>query len=43
MRIDPAVVAVQGTAVAHEEGTEAPRPTPSEPKPASEEMREAFT
>jgi 3-hydroxy-3-methylglutaryl CoA synthase len=43
MRIDPAVVAVQGTAVAHEEGTEAPRPTPAEPMPASEEMREAFT
>ena len=43
MRIDPAVVAVQGTAVAHEESAEAPRPMPSEPMPASEEMREAFT
>jgi 3-oxoacyl-(acyl-carrier-protein) synthase III len=43
MRIDPAVVAVQGTTVAHEESAEAPRPTPSEPMPASEEMREAFT
>jgi 3-oxoacyl-[acyl-carrier-protein] synthase III len=43
MRVDPAVVAVQTPAAPHEAGTEAPMPTPSEPKPASEEMREAFT
>jgi 3-oxoacyl-(acyl-carrier-protein) synthase III len=43
MRVDPAVVAVQGPAAPHENGTEAPMPTPTEPLPASEEMREAFT
>ena len=43
MRIDPAVVAVQTPAAPHEASTEAPIPTPTEPMPASEEMREAFT
>jgi hypothetical protein len=42
MRVDPAVVAVQGPTAPHEVGTEAPMPTPAEPMPASEEMRQAF-
>jgi 3-hydroxy-3-methylglutaryl CoA synthase len=43
MRVDPAVVAVQVPTAPHQGGTEAPTRTPGEPKPASEEMREAFT
>jgi hypothetical protein len=42
MRVDPAVVAVQGAHSPHEAGTEAPMPAPTEPAPASEEMRQAF-
>ena len=43
MRIDPAVVAVQGTDRGARGEHGGARPTPSEPMPASEEMREAFT
>ncbi|MFD2091169.1 3-oxoacyl-ACP synthase III family protein [Blastococcus deserti] len=42
MRIDPAVVAVQGPTAPHETATEAPMPAPGEQASASEEMREAF-
>ena len=43
MRVDPAVVAVQVPTAPHQDDTEAPTPTPTEPMPASEDMREAFT
>jgi 3-oxoacyl-[acyl-carrier-protein] synthase III len=43
MRVDPAVVAVQVPTAPQQNGTEAPLATPTEPMPASEEMREAFT
>jgi 3-oxoacyl-(acyl-carrier-protein) synthase III len=43
MRVDPAVVAVQVPTAPHQDDTEAPKRTPTEPKPASEDMREAFT
>ena len=43
MRVDPAVVAVQGPPAPHQDETEASKPTPTERTPASEDMREAFT
>ncbi|MCV2489274.1 ketoacyl-ACP synthase III [Geodermatophilus sp. YIM 151500] len=42
MRVDPAVVAVQGPPARHEAAAERPAPAPGEPGPASEGMREAF-
>jgi 3-oxoacyl-[acyl-carrier-protein] synthase III len=41
MRVDPAVVAVQGPPVPHEGGTETPAPTP-ESSQGSEEVQQAF-
>jgi hypothetical protein len=46
MRVDPAVVAVQGSSAPHEHGAEMPAPAPADetqPGSASEGMREAFT
>jgi 3-oxoacyl-[acyl-carrier-protein] synthase III len=42
MRVDPAVVAVQGPPVPHEGGTETPAPTPGESTQGSEEVQQAF-
>jgi 3-hydroxy-3-methylglutaryl CoA synthase len=46
MRVDPAVVAVQGSSAPHEHGAGMPTPAPADetqPGSASEGMREAFT
>jgi hypothetical protein len=42
MRVDPAVVAVQGPPVPHEGGTEAPAPSAAESSQGSDEVQQAF-